>query len=128
MEIKSGAGEANTGEHLPITKYPHDIIAFSQSPAKSNFDEFRRLYLNGLSLNEISEHTGFPVSTIRDELIANGVPLRANNKASANDPKKPARAFWGSIPYGYTVLDGKLEVPPLSGRGIFESRCVRQVT
>lgn len=107
-----GAVEANTGEHLHLVNYPHDIIAFSQSPAKSNFDEFRRLYLKGFSLNEVSEHTGFPVSTIRDELLANGVPLRANNKASASDPKKPARAFWGSIPYGYTVLDGKLVVDP----------------
>lgn len=109
---KNGAGEANTDEHLPLIKYPHDIIAFSQSPAKSNFDEFRRLYLKGLSLNEISEYTEFPVSTIRDGLIANGVPLRANNKASVNDPKKPARAFWGSIPYGYTILDGKLVIDP----------------
>lgn len=52
------------------------------------------------------------MSTIRDELIANAVPLRANNKASAQDPKKPSRAFWGSIPYGYTILDGKLVIDP----------------
>lgn len=95
-----------------MLSYPHDIIQFFQNPAKSNFDEFRQLYLKGLSLNEVSEQTGFPVSTIRDELIANGVPLRANNKVTANDPKKPARAFWGAIPYGYTVLDGKLVIDP----------------
>lgn len=92
--------------------HPHDIIDFSSNQAKSNFDVFRRLYLKGLSLNEVSEHTGFPVSTIRSELIANGVPLRANNKATANAPQKPARAFWGAIPYGYNNLDGKLVIDP----------------
>lgn len=62
------------------------------------------------------------MSTIRDELITNGVPLRANNKTSAKDPKKPARAFWGSIPYGYTVLDGKLVIDPK------EIKIVRKIT
>jgi hypothetical protein len=40
------------------------------------------------------------------------VPLRANKKSIADDPAKPQRAFWGPIPYGYSVLDGKIVVDP----------------
>lgn len=45
-------------------------------------------------------------------LVLNKVSLRANKKATANDPEKPQRAFWGGIPYGYSVLDGKVVVDP----------------
>ena len=55
---------------------------------------------------------GFPLNTIRDILVLNNVPLRANKMATAVDPKKPQRAFWEAIPYGYTVLDGKILVDP----------------
>ena len=112
-EYNNGAGEANTDEHLRRTRYPHDIIEFSANPANSNFDEFLRLYQNGLSLREVSEEAGFSVSTIREVLLfLNKVPLRANNKADSKDKQKPVRAFWGAIPYGYSVLDGKLVVDP----------------
>ena len=79
--FEDGAGGATTDEHLHLLQYSHDIIEFSHSPANSNFDEFQRLYQNGLSLREVSRKTDFPVSTIRDILVLNKVPLRTNSKA-----------------------------------------------
>lgn len=112
MILQIGAGGANTDAHPRLLGYPHDIISFFKNPANSNFAEFLGLYQKGLSLREISEETGFPVSTIRDRLIANNIPLRANKKAIAKNPIRPKRAFWGAIPYGYAVLDGKVVVDP----------------
>lgn len=40
------------------------------------------------------------------------MPLRANSKTSTKDPKKSARAFLGSVPYGYAIPDGKLVIDP----------------
>jgi hypothetical protein len=108
----NGAGGATTDEHLYLLKYPHDIIDFSHSPSNSNFDEFHRLYQNGLSLREVSRKTDFPVSTIRNILVLNKVPLRTNAKATKSVVKKPLRSFWGAIPYGKSVLDGKLVIDP----------------
>lgn len=107
-----GAGEANADERFTLLNYPHDIIKFSANPANSNFPEFLRLYQKGLSLREVSEETGFPLSTIRDILVLNKIPLRANRKATVDHSKKPQRAFWGQIPYGYNILDGKVVVDP----------------
>jgi DNA-binding transcriptional MerR regulator len=56
--------------------------------------------------------TGFPVSTIRNILVLNKVPLRTNRKATKSVVKKPLRSFWGAIPYGKSVLDGKLVIDP----------------
>jgi len=119
--VKNGAGEANTDAHLCLLSYPHDIINFFQNPANSNFDEFLRLYQKGLSLKEVSQETDFPLSTVRDVLVSNKVPLRANKKAIPDDPEKPQRAFWGAIPYGYNVLDGKLVLDPR------ETKIVRKI-
>lgn len=110
--LTNGAGEAKSDAHLRLLSYPHDIIAFSASPINTNFPEFFRLYEKGLSLSEISRDTGFPKSSIRTLLIQRGVELRANSKEQKADPKKPQRAFWGSIPYGFNVLDGQLVVDP----------------
>lgn len=88
------------------------MIIFFQSPANSNLEEFLVLYQKGLSFREVSEETGFPVSTIRDLFVLNKVPLRSNKKATLSDPKRPQRAFRGAIPYGYSLLDGELVVDP----------------
>lgn len=120
-EFRIGAGEAKTDEHLRLLRYPHDLIDFFQNPAKSNIDEFRRLYTKGLSLREVSENTGFLVSAIRSELIANNIPLRTNYKTTPDDPKKPNRAFRGAIPYGYNSLDGNLVIDPK------ETKTVRKI-
>ena len=109
---QDGAVTANADELAALVSYPHDTIEFSQNPAVSSLAEFRQLYLKGLSLNEVSEVTGFAVSTIRDLLIRNNVTLRAANKSTASDPKKPKRTFWGAIPYGYNILDGQVVVDP----------------
>jgi DNA invertase Pin-like site-specific DNA recombinase len=109
---EDGAGGATTDEHLHLLYYPHDIIEFSHSPANSNFDEFQRLYQKGLPLREVSRETGFPVSTIRNILVLNKVPLRTNRKTTKLVIKKPQRTFWGAIPYGLSVLDGQLVVDP----------------
>lgn len=95
-----------------MLRYPHDIIKVFPDSATSNFNEFNLLYQKGLSLREVSEATNFPLSTIRDILILNNVPLRSNKKANANDPKKPQRIFRGATPYGYCILDGKVVIDP----------------
>ncbi len=63
-------------------------------------------------MREVSQETGFPLSTIRDLLDLNKIPLRASKKATADEPQKPKRTFWGQIPYGYNILDGKVVVDP----------------
>ena len=83
-----GAVTANVDELVALVSDPHDTIKFSQNPATSSLAEFRRLYLKGLSLNEVSDITGFAVSTIRDLLVRNNVALRAATKATASDPKE----------------------------------------
>lgn len=106
----NGAGEAKTDAHLSKLNYPHDIIQFSGSLIKTNFPEFLRLYEKGLSLNEIAKETGFSKTSIRDLFLEQKVVLRSNTKANPDQPKKPQRAFWGAIPYGFSLLDGKLIV------------------
>jgi len=103
-----GAVEATTNAPLALIVYHHVIINLFENYANSNLDEFRSLYQKGLSLREVSAESGYPVSTIRDVLVLNQVPLRANTKAKENTPTRPQRAFRGAIPYGYSILDGRI--------------------
>jgi hypothetical protein len=82
------------------------------NPANSNFSQFLAFYEKGLSLQEISQTTGFPKSTIRDLFFKNKVTLRSNTKTNEPTSKKPKRSIWGTIPYGFQLLDGKLVIDP----------------
>ena len=112
ISVTNGAHRANTDAHLRVLHYPHDMINFFPISANSNFDEFRLLYQKGLSLREISLETDFPISTVRDVLVLNKVPLRTNKKSTEHNAKKPQRTFRGGIPYGYNILDGKVVTDP----------------
>jgi hypothetical protein len=46
-------------------------------------------------------------------LVSKQIPLRANKKAKELGVAKPKRAFWGGIPYGSCVLDGKVVPNPV---------------
>ncbi len=91
---------------------PHDIIKFFANQADSKFREFFNYYREGLSLNDISQKTNVPVSTVRDSLIQGGITLRTNKKANGTTIKEQDRSFTGQIPYGYCLIDGALISDP----------------
>ena len=63
-------------------------------------------------MKEVSLETDFPISTVRDVFVLYKVPLRSNKKITASDTQRPQRTFQGGIPYGYSILDGKLVIDP----------------
>jgi hypothetical protein len=103
------------GSPLPTTcnsYFEHDFIELFQNSPDRIFAVCKPLYTKGRSLKEIAALTGFPVSTIRDHLVAGGVTLRANKTVSSSEVLRHGFKSSARPPYGYCYLDGRLQPDP----------------
>ena len=87
----------------------HDFVELFQEDISRIFDVCSPLYLQGYSLTEVSNLTGFAWTTIRDQLVKGGVTLRP--KKSVNSSEVLRLKFKSSTPppFGYVYLEGQLQ-------------------
>lgn len=100
------------GSHLPTTcnyYYIHDFIELFQDDISRIFEICSPLYQQGYSLTEISNQTGFPWTTIRNQLVKGGMTLRPNKSVSAEQVFRQNFKSSTPPPYGYMYLEGKLQ-------------------
>lgn len=103
------------GSHLPTTcnsYFQHDFIELFQNSPEGIFAICKPLYLQGRSLKEIVALTGFPYSTVRSQLVAGGLTLRANKSVSSSEILRQRFKNSTPPPYGYCYLDGRLQADP----------------
>jgi len=67
------------------------------------------LYQSGYSLSEICAMTGFPQSTIRDQLVRAGVTLRAAKSVTFSKDLRQSFKNSASPPFGFVYLEGRLQ-------------------
>jgi DNA invertase Pin-like site-specific DNA recombinase len=110
-----------TDAHLENRRYLYDFIPFSPMTKENLFPIFAPLYEKGLSLREIEKITGISKTTVRVTLSSNGVVLRKNitSKNPTSNRTKGMRS--GTIPYGYTYLDGKLVKDPHEYKNVIKA-------
>jgi hypothetical protein len=101
--------------HLPTTcnsYFQHDFIEFFQNSPERIFAVCAPFYLQGRSLKEIVDLTGFPYSTIRSQLVAGGLTLRTNKSVSSSEILRQRFKNSAPPPYGYCYLEGRLQKDP----------------
>jgi hypothetical protein len=84
LSIES-SGNIRNGSPLPLTRNfsnQHDFITFFEDSVDRIFHICEPIYRRGRSLKEISALTGFPYTTIRDQLVKGGVALRSNTRCA----------------------------------------------
>ena len=91
----------------------HDFIEFTFPVKEALFAKLSPLYLQGLSLLEISDQTGIPKTTIRNELIRGGISLRPlRSETLAQSWRKRSGKSNTKPPYGFCYLLGNLTKHP----------------
>jgi len=87
----------------------HDFVELFQKDISRIFNVCSPLYLQGYSLSEVSNLTGFAYTTARDHLVKGGATLRPKN--SANSKKISRQKYKSSAAplFGYVYLEGKLQ-------------------
>jgi len=108
----AGSNSLKIGRHLPRTyrqNYAHDFIELFQKDITRIFDICSPLYLQGYSLQEVSNQTGFPWTTIRNQLVKGGMTLRPNKSVSADQVLRQSFKSSTPPPFGYLYLEGRLQ-------------------
>lgn len=83
--------------------------------------------MSGLSLRQIEERTGTSKTKIHKELKKAGVAIRDFSRGSQQPPDPRRVKGSGTIPFGFTYLEGKLVLEPSEYRIVLEiSRRVAQ--
>ncbi len=90
----------------------HDFTEYFEDSVENIFAQTAPLYEKGYSLKEISAMTGFPYTTIRDQLIKGGVSLRINKSVSSTEVLRQSFKNSAPPPFGYGYFDGILEKDP----------------
>jgi hypothetical protein len=114
LSIKS-SGNVGIGRPLPTTcKFlqQHDFTEYFEETVENIFAQTAPLYQKGHSLKEISVMTGFPYTTIRDQLVKGGVTLRINKSVSSTEVLRQTFKNSAAPPFGYYYLDGGLVKDP----------------
>ncbi|MCB0411086.1 MAG: hypothetical protein KDD22_01080, partial [Bdellovibrionales bacterium] len=107
-----GGAKAQLGKSHQNLSHPHDYIRHSVKSKSRNIAEFREFYVSGLSLRQIEERTGTSKTKIRKELEKAGVVIRDFSRGCQQPPDPTRVKGSGTIPFGYTYLEGKLVVEP----------------
>lgn len=99
---------------------PHVIIELPTLARVHSKDRMAELYRAGNSLREIERQLCIPKTTARMALIEVGVEMRTsiNHQSSCGSSHTGMRS--GTIPYGYTYLEGKLVVEPREYKNVLE--------
>ncbi len=103
------------GRPLPTTcKFlqQHDFTEYFEESVENIFAQTAPLYQKGHSLKEISAMTGFPYTTIRDQLVKGGVTLRVNKSVSSTEVLRQSFKNSAPPPFGFYYLDGALVKDP----------------
>jgi len=111
----ASSGNVRNGRPLKITcKFlqQHDFTEYFEDSVENIFAQTAPLYEKGYSLKEISAMTGFPYTTIRDQLIKGGVSLRINKSVSSTEVLRQSFKNSAPPPFGYGYFDGILEKDP----------------
>jgi hypothetical protein len=90
----------------------HDFTEYFEESVENIFAQTAPLYLKGHSLKEISAMTGFPYTSIRDQLAKGGVILRINKSVSSNEVLRQSFKNSAPPPFGYYYLEGALVKDP----------------
>lgn len=109
------SGLSGVGSHLLRTcnyYFSHDFIELFQEDVSRIFDICSPLYEQGHSLKEISKMTGFPYTSIRDQLFKGGVTLRPNKSVSASEILRHKFKNSSPPPFGYYYLEDQLQKDP----------------
>lgn len=107
--------DRQNGSPLPTTcnsYFEHDFIELFQNSPDRIFAVCKPLYLQGHSLKEIAALTGFPVSTVRSQLVAGGMTLRTNKSVGSTEILRQGFKNSAPPPYGYCYLGGHLQPDP----------------
>jgi hypothetical protein len=107
--LNGGHGPTRDTPTSDSGKY-HDIILFLVKSKENHFSICEPLYQKGCSIREIAKITNLPKSTVLDSLRAGGIQLRTFKKTERRQPKASMPS--GTIPYGYTYLEGELVKNP----------------
>ena len=94
------------------TAYVDDFIHFSKILRPGIFEEARRLYASGLSLEQVAARVGKSRNHVRNALIAGGVPPRPSSRCPEGKRARTARTSAGAAPYGFAYLRGRLVADP----------------
>lgn len=90
----------------------HDFTEYFEKSMENIFSQTAPLYLKGHSIKEISAMTGFPYTSIRDQLVKGGMTLRINKSVSSNEVLRQSFKNSAPPPFGYCYLDGALVKDP----------------
>lgn len=88
----------------------------SRRASTADRDEFRRLYLTGLTLAEVASRTGFHRDTVRNALLASGVTLQNRSRRwpvrhdAFGEPLSAEAWYW----VGMLAADGCVRGPQIS--------------
>ncbi len=90
----------------------HDFIEFSIHVICRKNADFKVLYEQGYSIQEIADRFGFSFSTVRGHLLRLDVPFRPNKSVSFLGNQR--QTFKSAAPpiYGYCYLEGRLQKNP----------------
>lgn len=87
----------------------HDFVELFQEDISRIFEICSPLYLQGHSLTEVSNLTGFAWTTIRNQLVKGGVTLRPNKAVKSSEILHLKFRSSTPPPYGYVYLEGQLQ-------------------
>ena len=104
------SGNMRNGSPHPLTcnfLNQHDFITFFEDSLDRIFEICEPIYRQGRSLKEISILTGFPYTTIRDQLVKHGVTLRTNTAVTFQESLRQSTKGVAALPYGFCYLEGR---------------------
>jgi len=111
--VVNGRPHLSTDAHPLKATYDDDFIHFSKILQPGVFEEARRFYESGLSLQQTAERLKRSKAFVRDTLIKGGVTLRPGLHTPEGKIVRKQRRMAGPAPYGFTYLRGQLVIHPL---------------
>lgn len=99
---------------------PHVIIELPFLARVHSRERISDLYVNGNSLREIERQLNIPKTTARGVLIASGIEMRTSLNHQSKNVPQPLGMRSGTIPFGFTYLNGKLVIEPSEYKVVLE--------